>query len=183
MSTSAPAFLSPFEALAEYERRSLAHAAGAPEQAEAPGLWRGIGFRVGQRYLASTIGEVNEILTLPPIAIVPGTRSWLLGVANVRGSLVPVIDLKDFVEGTPTQLTENSRVLIVRQQAGRVGLLVDEVLGQRSFADELREQAVAEDDARYERYVRERVPLGEVLWGMFSMAALVRAPEFQQAAA
>jgi len=71
----------------------------------------------------------------------------------------------------------------VRQQAGRVGLLVDEVLGQRSFADELREQAVAEDDARYERYVRERVPLGEVLWGMFSMAALVRAPEFQQAAA
>ena len=38
--------LSPFDALADYERRSLAHAAGVPEQIEAPGLWRGIGFRV-----------------------------------------------------------------------------------------------------------------------------------------
>ena len=39
--------LSPFEALLDYERRSLAHVAGMPEQIEAPGLWRGIGFRVG----------------------------------------------------------------------------------------------------------------------------------------
>jgi twitching motility protein PilI len=45
------------------------------------------------------IGEVNEILTLPVLTPVPGTRSWLLGVANVRGNLVPVIDLRDFIEG------------------------------------------------------------------------------------
>ena len=42
--------VSPFEALATFERRSLAHAAGLPEQIEAPGLWRGIGFRIGARY-------------------------------------------------------------------------------------------------------------------------------------
>ena len=36
-----------FETLAEYERRSLAHVAGLPEQLQAAGLWRGIGFRIG----------------------------------------------------------------------------------------------------------------------------------------
>ncbi|HEX6833759.1 MAG TPA: chemotaxis protein CheW [Rudaea sp.] len=175
--------LTPFEALADYERRSLAHAAGVPEQIEAPGLWRGIGFRIGTRHLVSGIGEVNEILTYPSLTIVPGTRPWLLGVANVRGNLVPLIDLKHYLEGERSQLTDTTRVLLVRQAGGSVGLLVDEVLGQRNFSEDQRAQAVGEDDDRYSRYVAEKYPLGEMLWGLFSMAALVRTPEFTQAAA
>jgi twitching motility protein PilI len=173
----------PFEALADYERRSLAHAAGVPEQIEAPGLWRGIGFRIGARYLVSGIGEVNEILTYPALTLVPGTRPWLLGVANVRGNLVPLIDLKHYLEGERSTLTDSSRVLLVRQAGGSVGLLVDEVLGQRNFSEEQRSQAIGEEDDRYDRYVSEKYPLGDMLWGLFSMAALVRTPEFAQAAA
>lgn len=175
--------LSPFEALADYERRSLAHVAGMPEQIEAPGLWRGIGFRIGQRYLVSGINEVNEILTPPALTIVPGTRGWLLGVANVRGNLVPVIDLKQYLEGERTQVTDASRVLLVRQAGGSVGLLIDEVLGQRSFSEEQRAEAIGEDDERYGRFVGEKYPLGEMHWGQFSMATLVRTPDFVQAAA
>ena len=173
----------PFEVLADYERRSLAHVAGLPEQIEAPGLWRGIGFRVGVRYFVSVIAEVNEILTPPLLTQVPGTRRWLLGVANVRGNLVPIIDLRDFVEGERSVLTESSRVLVVRQHAGSVGLLIDEVLGQRSFTEEQRNEAVGEADERYQRFVGENLQLGDVLWGLFSMAALVRAAEFQQGSA
>ncbi|HEY6894330.1 MAG TPA: chemotaxis protein CheW [Rhodanobacteraceae bacterium] len=173
----------PFEVLADYERRSLAHVAGLPEQIEAPGLWRGIGFRVGVRYFVSVIAEVNEILTPPLLTQVPGTRRWLLGVANVRGNLVPIIDLRDFIEGERSVLTESSRVLVVRQHAGSVGLLIDEVLGQRSFTDEQRNEAVGEADERYQRFVGENLQLGDVLWGLFSMAALVRAAEFQQGSA
>src|SRR5579885_287831 len=175
--------LSPFEALDDYERRSRADTAGLPEQIEAPGLWRGIGFRIGARYLVSSINEVNEILTLPVLTVVPGTRPWLLGVANVRGNLVPVIDLKQYLEGERTQLTDSSRVLLVRQQGGSVGLLVDEVLGQRNFSEEQRAEAVGEDDERYGRFVGEKYPLGDVHWGQFSMSALVRSPDFMQAAA
>lgn len=175
--------LSPFEALAAYEQRSLSHAAGAPEQIEAPGLWRGIGFRLGGRHFVSSIAEVNEILTPPPLTAVPGARGWLLGIANVRGNLVPVVDLFDFIAGQRSVVGETSRVLIVRQPGGSVGLLVDEVLGQRSFSLEQIAAAVGEIDERYTRFVGENVQLGEVLWGLFSVAELVRTAEFQQAAA
>ncbi len=175
--------LTPFEVLADYERRSLAHIAGMPEEAEASGLWRGIGFRVGSRYLVSSIAEVNEILTFPQLTVVPGTRSWLLGVANVRGNLVPIVDLRNFVEAERSQLMDSSRVLIIRQHGGSVGLLVDEVLGQRNFSDEQRAEAEAEADLRYGRFVPERYQLGDVLWGLFSMSSLVRTPEFLQASA
>ena len=169
--------------IGESTRRSLAHVAGLPEQIEAPGLWRGIGFRVGARHFVSIIAEVNEILTPPLLTQVPGTRRWLLGVANVRGNLVPIVDLRDFVEGEPSVMTESSRVLVVRQHAGSVGLLIDEVLGQRSFSEEQRAEAVGEADERYQRFVGENLQLGDVLWGLFSMAALVRAAEFQQGSA
>lgn len=183
MATTTDFSATPFEALAEYEQRSLAHAAGAPEQAEAAGLWRGIGFRIGDRYFVSSIAEVNEILTLPTLTIVPGSRSWLLGVANVRGNLVPVIDLRDFIGGGRSATIETTRVLMVRQPAGSVGLLVDEVLGQRSFSEEQLAATVGEVDEKFGRFVGENVQLGEVLWGLFSVAALARSPEFQQAAA
>ncbi|MBA8882472.1 chemotaxis protein CheW [Dokdonella fugitiva] len=173
----------PYEVLAEYEQRSLAHAAGAPEQVDAPGLWRGIGFRIGDRHFVSSIAEVNEILTPPVVTLVPGAKSWLLGVANVRGNLVPVVDLRDFVGGGRSPNTETTRVLVVRQHGGSVGLLVDEVLGQRSFSEEQLTAAVGEADERYNHYVGENVQLGEVQWGLFSMAALVRSAHFQQAAA
>ncbi|HOX71072.1 MAG: chemotaxis protein CheW [Dokdonella sp.] len=173
----------PFETLADYERRSLAHVAGLPEQIDAPGLWRGIGFRVGDRHLVSSISEVNEILTLPALTVVPGTQGWMLGVANVRGNLVALVDLRNYIEAKRTVMTESTRVLVVRQHGGSVGLLVDEVLGQRSFSDEQRSGAIGEDDENYSRYIGEKVQLGGILWGLFSMTALVRTAEFQQASA
>ncbi len=186
MSTALDMFtLSPFDALAEYERRSLAHVAGVPEQIEAPGLWRGIGFRIGSRYLVSSINEVNEIVggIRHADAGARRTQPWLLGVANVRGNLVPLIDLRQYLEGERTLVSEVSRVLLVRQSGGSVGLLIDEVLGQRNFSQEQRADAIGEEDERYNRFVPEKYLLGEVYWGLFSMAALVRTPDFAQASA
>ena len=56
-----------FAVLAEYERRSLAHSVGLPDQLDAPGLWRGVGYRIGRRMLASSFDEVIEILPMPPV--------------------------------------------------------------------------------------------------------------------
>ncbi|MEO6968901.1 MAG: chemotaxis protein CheW [Rhodanobacteraceae bacterium] len=173
--------LTSFEALVDYERRSLAHVAGVPEQIEAPGLWRGIGFRVGERQFVSSINEVNEILTMPAaLTPVPATRNWLLGVANVRGNLIAVVDLKQFLLDQRTHVNERSRVLWVKQSGGGVGLLVDEVLGQRNLTDEQRVDAEGESDERLARFVTENVASGTVSLGMFSMVELTRAADFQQ---
>ncbi|MCA1714207.1 MAG: chemotaxis protein CheW, partial [Gammaproteobacteria bacterium] len=68
--------MDPFATLAEYERRSLAHVAGLPEQLDAPGLWRGVGYRIGHRRLASGFDEVVEILPMPAVTPVPGAQPW-----------------------------------------------------------------------------------------------------------
>ena len=173
----------PMDVLFDYERRAAEHVAGAAEQVEAPGLWRGIGFRLGERLLLSGIHEVNEILQIPPLTLVPGTKPWLLGVANVRGNLVAVVDLRGYLEGGRSTIGERSRLLLARQPGGTVGLLVDEVLGQRNLTDENVPLEEGEDDERYEPFVPGRYDLGGTVWGIFRMTTLVKMPDFVQAAA
>ena len=180
--------LSPFELLADYERRSLEHVAGLPEQLDAPGLWRGVGYRVGATRLASGFDEVREILPLPPITQVPGAQPWMLGVANVRGNLLPIVDLKLFLEGERTVLHESQRVLLVRQPGGDVAVLIDELFGQRSFTEP---QKVSDEQAaesplykgRYTHFVDRTYLVDKQAWGIFSLDRLARTPEFRQAAA
>ena len=172
---------SSFETLADYEARSLTHAPGRPELVEAPGHWRGVGFRLGQRRLVSSFEEVVEILSLPAITPVPGAQSWMLGVANVRGNLLPVVDLKQFLEGERTLVHEGQRVLVVRQSGGNVAVIIDELFGQRTFNDTHRAEKEAEEDGRYGQLVGQVYRLNDISWGVFSMQLLTRTPEFRQA--
>ncbi len=168
--------------LSEYERLSLAHVAGTPQQSDAPGHWRGVGFRLGARRLAAAFDEVVEILSMPQVTHVPGAQPWMLGVANVRGTLLPVVDLKQFLEGERTVIHEAQRILVVRQSGGNVAVLIDELYGQRSFNDA---QAISVDDetGRYGYFVKQTYRVGDFDWGVFSMSTLARTPEFRQAAA
>ena len=176
----------PFAILLDYEQRSLAHVAGLPEQLDAPGLWRGIGYRIGQRRLASPFDEVVEVLPMPQVTPVPGAQPWMLGVANVRGNLLPTVDLKQFLEGERTVLHEGQRVLIVRQPGGDVAVTIDELYGQRSFVEAQRLDAIDGSSlvqGRYGHFVDRAYRAGEADWGVFSLDRLARTPEFRQAAA
>ena len=174
---------SPFLVLADYEQRSLVHVAGLPEQLDAPGLWRGVGYRVGQRRLASGFDEVVEIMPLPLVSHVPGSLPWMLGVANVRGTLLPVVDLKQFLEGERTVLHESQRVLVVRQPGGDVAVTIDELYGQRSFVDGQGIELDAVSEGRYAYFIDRAYRINDQDWGVFSLDRLARTPEFRQAAA
>ena len=173
----------PFLVLADYEERSLAHIAGLPEQLDAPGLWRGVAYRIGSHRLASGFDEVVEILSMPALTTVPGAQPWMLGVANVRGTLLPVVDLKQFLEGERTVLHESQRVLVVRQPGGEVAVTIDELYGQRSFVDGQSIDIAQVSEGRYGHFVDRAYRMGEQNWGVFSLDRLARTPEFRQAAA
>ncbi|MBB1088502.1 purine-binding chemotaxis protein CheW [Lysobacter sp. SG-8] len=184
--------MTPFEVLVDYEQRSLAHVIGLPEQIDAPGLWRGVGYRIGSHRLASAFDEVVEILTLPALTPVPGAQPWMLGLANVRGNLMPVVDLKQFMQAERTVLHEGQRMLLVRQGGGNVAVLIDELHGQRSFLEEhlldVDDLEVPEDDmaawveGRYRHLTDRYYRLEGALWRVFSLDRLTRTPEFRQAA-
>lgn len=172
-----------FDTLAEYERRSLAHVAGLPEQLQAAGLWRGIGYRIGRHRLVSNYEAVAEIITVPQITPVPGAQPWMLGVANVRSNLLPVVDLKQFLEGARSVIHEgHQKVMVLRQPGGDVAVTIDELYGQRSFMEDQLVEAEGVADGRYAGLIERAYQVAEDVWGVFSLDRLVRTPEFRHAA-
>ncbi|EAR21380.1 chemotaxis protein CheW [Nitrococcus mobilis] len=123
----------PFELLARLERLARAHRAESADREKKRDEWRGVGFRLGGQRFVAPLGEVVEILTPPRVARVPHTKSWVSGVANVRGNLLPIMDLNAYLGKGPINLNRLSRVLVIEREAGFTGLLVDEVLGMCHF--------------------------------------------------
>ncbi|MBZ2169393.1 MULTISPECIES: chemotaxis protein CheW [Marinobacter] len=125
----------PFAVLTDIARRSRSLSAGLPEQQEAVELWNGIGFILaGERYVAP-MGEVTEILHVPRFTRIPGVRPFLLGAANVRGRLLPLLDLPLFFDiPRSSRSPRDRRVLVVEEGDVFSGLVVDSVLGMQYFA-------------------------------------------------
>ena len=172
-----------FDLLAGYEKQSLEHAVTLPEQVGEVDVWSGIGFRLRENHLVAELGTVSEIITVPMVTRVPMARSWLMGVANIRGNLVSVADMRHFFYGERTHLSKRCRVLVIRQEGGMTGLLVDEVFGLRHFESaDAGDSLSIEDPALAEYLKREFVREGQ-RWIAFDALGLVESVEFLNAAA
>lgn len=123
------ATVDPLQLLRDIEQRSQAVARGLPMQEESRDYWRGVGFVLGGQALLAPLEQVDEILTVPPLTRVPLVKPWVLGIANVRGNLLPVMDLGAFLGLGPTARDEATRVIAVREGEFFSGLLVGAVSG------------------------------------------------------
>jgi purine-binding chemotaxis protein CheW len=84
-------------------------------------------FKLATEEYAIDIGHVSEIRKMMPITRVPKTPEYYLGVMNLRGSVLPVIDLKQRLDLPNTQKTEDSRIIILRVDDIPFGVTVDAV--------------------------------------------------------
>lgn len=179
---SAAKKIDPLELLRSLEKRSLEHSKGLPQQEDIKGKSLVIGFCVGDMRLVTPVDEVTELLTYPEMSRVPGTKSWVKGIANVRGNLLPIMDLKDYLMREATNLSLKSRVLVVNHEGIFAGLLVDEVLGLKHFQDEDYSHKLPNADNFLKSYMTGTYKQDSEEWGVFSMHSLAKSPLFLQIA-
>lgn len=105
-------------------------------------LERYVAFRVGVEHYGLSIGQIAEISKVFSVTPVPRTADFVVGIGNVRGVVIPVVDLAARLRlmGTSPHGRE-ARTLIVRHDGELYGLVVDEVLGVVTIAPEELEEA------------------------------------------
>ncbi|HEX9121622.1 MAG TPA: chemotaxis protein CheW [Terriglobales bacterium] len=84
-----------------------------------------IGFRIGRETFGLPISLVHEIVRPPEITNVPHAPEYVEGVMNLRGRIVPVIDLRRRFGGGAIENSRKNRVLVVDVESRAVGLIVD----------------------------------------------------------
>lgn len=174
--------LEPFAVLQDIADRSLQTAKGLPAQIDAVPLWSGIGFSLGGFRFVAPMGEVSEILVQPHSTRLPGVQSWVRGVANVRGRLLPLIDLEVFFGGSLSGGRKNHRVLSLELGELYSGLIVNEVYGMQHFPVDTFEDKLPEGVENLAPFLAGSYRLNNETWVVFSTFKLAQNTEFMDAA-
>jgi len=138
---------------------------------------RQLGVLIGQRYCLLNLQEAGEIISVGAITKVPLTHDWFLGLTNVRGSLVSVIDLARFQGQSATPVDRESRVVVFAPGLSfNSGILVSRVLGLRNVDDMRPHDNEADPTASWA--TRQYVDRDAQVWTELDLSLIVQDAQF-----
>lgn len=178
--SAAPLPLHPFDILLQLDQRVRERIPVAAVSARLSEIRGRLALRLGSWNLLFSMDDVAEIVPLLRITQVPGVKRWLLGIANLRGKVISVSDLRDFLTGRPTPQLPSSQVVVVRAGGWDYGLLVDEVIGMRHFGPQHRLAAMDSVEEGLRPYVTEAFLNDGQYWLAFNAGKLLADPGFLQ---
>ncbi|MFK8018047.1 MAG: chemotaxis protein CheW [Gammaproteobacteria bacterium] len=168
----------PFALLLEMERRAQRRY-GSSAQTE---QWVGVGLRVGDDQYVVPREQIREVMQRPSLTRIPGSQPWLLGLANVRGQLMPVVDLKVLCGDAPTPTERRTRVVLVNSDEVPMAVVVDEVFGFRRFApDEQQAGEPATAEVGLADFVDGKFARDGVSWPILSFVKVIQSPKLLSA--
>lgn len=123
-------WLRPTEALS---RSFFAPALGEEEETEENPVIRRLGFKIGDIGLLIASEVISELTDMLPICAIPNTASWLLGLVNLRGNLLPVFDVAALLQVDHAK-NKKSMLLILGEGDTAAGILIDDLPAHRILA-------------------------------------------------
>jgi twitching motility protein PilI len=174
--------INPVSILKGIEESCRRCAVGLPHKSEASNEWSGIAFRLNGNELLAPMDQVVEILDYPVLSAVPLTQPWVRGIANIRGNLLPVIDLNGYLGNQLARITGKTRVLVIDYEGIYSGLVVDEVMGLKHFLDEEYTEDETGVDNLLQPYVSYGYRRNKQIWGVFSLHTLADSQQFYKTA-
>ena len=141
--------------------------------------WSGLEFHMGTERFVADRSQISEVAALPKKTTrIPRTKPWLMGLINIHGQLYPLIDLKMFLGSGRTDLSSLSRILVLKNKDIKVGLIVDNVRGLRTFAKSAFKTDKLEHEMRCEKFLKGKYRSNGSEWALFDLFKLIKSPEF-----
>jgi purine-binding chemotaxis protein CheW len=139
-----------------------------------------VGFRIGEETYGVPIGSVREIVRVPEVTVVPNAPEMIEGVINLRGKIIPVMDLRKRFGSAANQPDKKNRILVVELENRLLGLIVSsasEVLKIPPSEIEAPGAVFAEGESSYVTGVGK---LKGRLVILLDIGRLLRQPEFKK---
>jgi len=121
-------------------------------------------FKLENEVYGVNVMQVQEVLRYSEIAAVPGAPNYVIGIINLRGNVVTVIDTRVRFGLMPSEVSENSRIVIIEAEKQVIGILVDgvaEVVYLRSSEIDIAPNVGTDESAKFIQGVSNRE--GELL--------------------
>lgn len=90
-------------------------------------------FRVDDRLLGVPLDYVQRVVRAAEVTPLPKSPPWILGVLNVQGTIVCILDTRILLGSVPREMELSDQFLILSINSKQIGLIADEVLGVREY--------------------------------------------------
>jgi twitching motility protein PilI len=139
-------------------------------------------FRLGSRAMAIPLAAVSEIARPPRATRLPHVPAWVLGIANLRGDIVSILDLEGFLSGKAGRNTHEQRMLALHAAGDdvRTAVLVDSVDGIQAFEDARIARVTRGFDAEVAPYARGLYQLEDELVVVLDADRLLQSKPMRQ---
>ena len=90
-------------------------------------------FQTGKEFFGISISYVNEIIAMQPIAAIPEVDDYIKGLINLRGKIIPVIDVRTRFKMEPSEYTDRTCIIVIDVKSTMIGLIVERIAEVVSF--------------------------------------------------
>jgi len=177
-------FAEPFQLLRELDQKSRERSGGLPAYQSKGQGWTGVLFNIRGNELLAAMSDIVEIVPMESLTAIPASRPWLLGVMNLRGSLLPVVDLEGYLFEKNLPGTDlRSRLLVVNYDGYPVGLLVRAVQGMKHYHKDDASVEIPRLDNELQPYISGGYERQQAHYAVFDVNKLLVSERFRQIAA
>jgi purine-binding chemotaxis protein CheW len=129
----------------------------------------------GTRY-AVPMNNIVEIAELNYLTPVPNVPDWIVGVTNLRGDILSVVDFRAFIGIDQEEMTDSQRMLVSQTSDGEIttGILVDQVLGMEGVEEDGVQRLTAGADNRLTPYLKGLYQRDETMLCVIDLESLLR---------
>lgn len=112
-------------------------------------------FMSQNEYFGLKIEYVNEIIVMQDITEIPETEGYIKGLINLRGKIIPVIDVRLRFKQEPFEYNDRTCIIVINVQSTVVGLIVEKIAEVVEIAEEnvLPSPSIGKNDLSQDRYV------------------------------
>jgi len=118
-------------------------------------------FRLSSEHYCVAIDQVKEVITIPEITRVPLTPEFVVGVINLRGEIICVLDIRNFFSLSEIEKTGDARIIISDVTGSLTGILVDRIEGTVEIDKDTIQAPLATLKEEMRRYTTGQAQLGD----------------------
>jgi len=141
---------------------------------------RVLAFSLGEENYCLRIEEAKEAVNLSPITRVPNTPDFVLGVINLRGEVIPLIDLRYFLSLAPSEKKGTGAVIVTDAIGESVGILVDGINGTLKIEEDAIQPPLATIKGKVAEYTKGQAEIDEQILVLLDFEKILSCDEIKE---
>ncbi len=138
-------------------------------------------FKTGKEYFGISISFVNEIVAMQPITAIPEVDDYIKGLINLRGKIIPVIDVRLRFKMEPAEYNDRTCIIVISVKNTVIGLIVEKIAEVDTIMDDdiVPPPAIGHRDNESNKYVYGLARTGDSVKLLIDPEKLIRQEDMQ----